>query len=104
MIKGKLEEAIISIEKTTDLFYQNKVNEGYKQFENTLLVLTNTINGIFEHKVQGNEIGIEESRLVEVLTEAMNAMEAKDALLLSDILNYELKELFEQVIKTISLN
>jgi hypothetical protein len=104
MIKEKLDEVIISIEKATDLFYQNKVNEGYKQFENTLLVLTDTINDIFQYKIQGNEIGIEESRLINVLTEAMNAMEAKDALLLSDILNYELKELFHQVVKTISLN
>lgn len=104
MIREKLEEAITSIEQTTDFFYQNKVNEGYTQFEKTLLVLTNTINDIFEYKIQGNEIGIEESHLIEVLTEAMNAMEAKDTLLLSDILNYELKELFEQVVKTISFN
>lgn len=104
ILKKKIVIAKQSIDETTDLFYQNKTNEGYKRFEDTITVLTDTINNIFEYKNQGYDIGIEEPHLVEVLTNAMNAMEEKDALLLSDILNYELKELFEQVDETISLS
>ena len=102
ILKKKLDIALQSIDETTDLFYQNKVNEGYKQFEETLTVLTDTVNEIFNYKSQGHELGIEESKLIEVLTKAMNAMEEKDALLLSDILSYELKELFQQIIDTIA--
>ncbi len=97
-MRVRIEEAISSIEQTTDKFYQNKTEDGYNQLGETISILTETINEIYEYKMQGNEIGIDENALVEVLTEAMNAMENKDMLLLADILQYELKGLFEKVI------
>jgi hypothetical protein len=37
------------------------------------------------------------SEIVGILTEAMQALESKDALLLADILNYDLREIFEDI-------
>lgn len=98
IIKG----SILTIEKTTELFYQQKIDEGYKELNHTLIMLTDTMNHIFTYKAEGYDIGVEEDHLVQVLTEAMNALEMKDVILLSDIMQYDLKELLEKVLFTIS--
>lgn len=98
---NSIEQAKVSIENTTEKLYQNKTEEGYAQLNDTLIVLSNTVNNIFNYKQQGNEIGIEENQLIEVLTEAMNSMENKDTILLADILQYELKELLDKILEAI---
>lgn len=101
-ITSILEGSILMIEKTTELFYQQKIEEGYKELNHTLIMLTDTVNHIFNYKAEGNDIGVEEDYLVQVLTEAMKALEMKDVILLSDILQYDLKELLEKVLFSIS--
>lgn len=100
-LKNMLNESIQSIERTTDIFYQQKNKQGYKELENTLALLTQTMNEIFTYKLEGHEVGIDENQLIQVLTEAMKAIEVKDTVLLSDILQYELKELFNKVLMSL---
>ncbi|MDF2472549.1 MAG: hypothetical protein K0R21_331 [Anaerocolumna sp.] len=100
-IKVKVEEAITSIEQVTELFYQNQIKAGYEQLEKTILILVTTVDELYAYKSLGNEIGVKEMQLNEVLTQAVNAMESKDSLLLSDILQYELKELFNKILISI---
>jgi hypothetical protein len=95
-IKNVLLTSINAIDRTTQLFYQQNIPEGYQELETTLVQLTQTINEIFTYKSEGNQIDIEESQLIQSLNEAMKALEEKDTTLLSDILQYELKELFEK--------
>jgi hypothetical protein len=101
MLKQKLMETSELVSKTTELFYQNKINEGYEKLQILLEEISNRMNEIFLHKQNGNEIGIEENKLVEVLNEALAALEIKDTLLFSDIFEYELKDLFDQIIKVL---
>ncbi|ROR31544.1 hypothetical protein EDD66_101161 [Mobilisporobacter senegalensis] len=100
-LKDIIKESIQSINQTTELFYQQKTKEGYEQLENTLILLSNTMNSVFSYIKEGNDIGINENELVQLLSDAMNAMEKKDIILLSDILQYELKELFENILQVI---
>lgn len=99
ILKQRLETTIESIDKTTEMFYQNNEGEGYKKLQALLLDINITINEVFTYKQQGNSITINENELVEVLNKAMDALEKKDTLLLADIFVYELKELFCQIIK-----
>ena len=46
----------------------------------------------------GNDTAFDGDKLVHLLAEAMRAMETKDTILLSDILQYELKEALEQTL------
>lgn len=101
-LTGSLEKAILSIDDTTALFYQQKIEEGYKKLESTIILLSETINDIYAYELAGNQIGMEENQLVETLTEAMKAMEEKDTVLLSDILQYDLKEIFEKILLLIT--
>ena len=43
-LKLALQESIQSIEQTTELFYQQKIEDGYIQLQNTLTLLSNTVN------------------------------------------------------------
>lgn len=101
-IASILEGSILKIEKTTELFYKQKTDEGYKELNYTLIMLTDTMNHIFNYKAEGYDIGVEVDHLVQVLTEAMRALEMKDVILLSDILQYDLKQLLEKVLYTLS--
>lgn len=96
-INNKIEEAIKAIDKTTVLFYQNKNNEGYKQLEDTLDVISSTINEIMVYKQQDEEKNNSEiNNLNVVLMDAMKALENRDTLLFSDIIQYDLKELLKK--------
>ena len=92
-LSGLLKDAMRSIEETTVCFYQNKISEGYQRLDDTLVRLSNLMNEIALYREQGNEIEINEREIVTRLTEAMNALEQKDTLLLSDILEYEIKDI-----------
>ncbi len=100
-IKNVLLMSSDSIEKTSELFYQQNIQEGYNQLEQTLILLTRTIDSIFTYKAEGNELDIDTDHLLQVLSEAMSALEKKDTTLLSDILTYDLKELFEKALSTL---
>lgn len=98
-IQKAIEEAILAIDRTADLFYQDKENLGYKDMENTLFVIGNAIESINEYYSQQEQGPIIMKEVNEILMKAMKAMEDKDSLLLSDVLQYELKEFFQQMIE-----
>lgn len=96
-LQESLEIAIKRIDDNTNLFYQNKMDVAYKELDETLRIIETTIDNIL--KYNGN-IGIKEdieSKIVEILYEAMKALEVRDELLLSDILQYELKEILTKI-------
>lgn len=97
-LKKILEETIISIDQITELFYQQKLEQGYTRFEDTVTILTQLMNELFTINLDNSEFNIERDRIVQILTSTMHALEQKDTILLSDILQYELKELFIRII------
>lgn len=86
--------AVNAIESNTELFYQQKQNEGYQMLNTTLVMLMQAINAIKELQSDGDSSNIDE--LNYVLSFAVNALESKDTILLSDILYFDLKPLLEQ--------
>jgi len=97
-LKKEIVNAIELINATTELFYQDKKEQGYDKLGLTLSELIPVINQIIEYKGQNNSIDVNEAKLVELLSNAMNAMEKKDVILLSDILKYELIDTLDRVI------
>lgn len=79
---------IALIDKTTNLFYQNRVNEGYNELEQLINCIITSIDDINrEYAINPNE-----NDILSILKTAMCAMEQRDTLLLADILEYDLKE------------
>ena len=96
IIKGKIDDAIQVIDFNSDLFYQNKRDEGYKHLDNTLVKISDAIEEVIRYQNDSGQ-DIQGEKVVGILTEAMKALEMKDALLLADILQYDLKEILEDV-------
>ena len=97
--KAILEQANEEITKVTELLYQQKDQEGYALLNKTLATIAQAIEVIFawQHEQQMDESTQQE--MVDVLTQAMQAMEQKDTVLLADILKYELLERFEVILE-----
>ncbi len=85
------------IDDTTDLFYQQKIKEGYGQLGHTLEKLAEAADRISINNKGNYRHDIREDSLPEILGSAMEAMEAGDMVLFSDILQYELKEAFREI-------
>lgn len=93
-----INDAIKAIEDNTELFYQQKVKEGYEMLNNTLSLLTQTIDLIKESPIESDSLYIDEQLLNGVLSNAIKALEYGDTILFSDILYFDLIPLFEQYI------
>lgn len=86
-----------SIYKTTELFYQNKIEEGHKLLDLTIQTILDGIDEIYR-LYQGLNLRVDDGTLNNILMKAMTALEAKDFVLLSDILRYELLETIREYI------
>jgi hypothetical protein len=93
--KKEIAEIIKKIEQTTEAFYQQRNEEGYKNLESLLNSMSVLFKQISTYKSEGIELDIDEARLNNILNDAMNALERADNILLSDILKYELEGLLE---------
>lgn len=89
-------KAIEAIDKTTDTFYKRNEEKGYLCLEDTIDKITQVVNCI--HEIEDKD-DIIENKIMDILSRAMLAMEKKDTILLSDILEYELKEEFQSFIE-----
>lgn len=95
---------IDSIEETCVSFYQQRNDEGYLLLDNTIKLLMKVIDELYILKSKGIDVGINENELMTKLSEAMNALQIKDTILLSDIMQFEVLDLIKIVQKTISHN
>lgn len=99
--KEIVENAIQIIRETTELFYQQKVKEAYNKMQETIDHMVKAVDILHGYKSEHESFGLEEERLVTSLTDAMNAMQDGDTVLLADILEYDfveyLQELTEQM-------
>lgn len=95
-LKEQIQNTVRRINEVTELLYQKKNNEAFSRFDDVLLMLASLAEEIFS----ANEVVSEEkASFLKLLKEAMNAMENKDFILLSDILQYDIIELLENIIR-----
>lgn len=83
------------IQQVADLFYQQKNVAGMSQMNILLSELSRFAEILFE-KIQDGSVEFDIKRYVNVLSDAMNAMEVKDITLTADVLQYDLMELFDE--------
>lgn len=98
---GDIENLLISIEQVSDLFYKQMNTEAYVKFAQVLNDIETVINEIKMLKREDSTINFDDIKVNNTLIEAMNALENQDNILLADILNYDLKQHFESIRKSI---
>lgn len=98
---GNLKEAITmladGIARTTELFYTQKEAEGYMSFGELLAPLSGIMDQLFLLQSTTGKPEFEQQELLRIFSEAMQAMEARDAILLADILQYDFLDKLEEI-------
>lgn len=95
--KEIVENTIQVVRETTELFYQQKIKEAYAKMQDTIDSILKAVDTLHAYKNENETFGLEEERLVTSLTDAMNAMQAGDTVLLADILEYDFAEYLQEL-------
>lgn len=85
-----------NLEIATDLFYRQYTEMGYK----TLLILLDKLSEFMICLEKENIDGMYDEQIInlsKVLSESLKAMENNDSILLADMLEYDLKEILEDI-------
>ena len=82
-----------AIRRTSELFYQQNVNDGLTMMPIVLDAIASVSNSIMQSENISEEDG---KKLSNVLNEALGAMQEKDYVMLADILQYDIIELLEE--------
>lgn len=94
-LKEQIEQIGVQIEEVSELFYQQKNQEGYTKLEKVIVGVAQVIETAYA-AYQGDEAVIAKiQKLTATLQETMEAMEEKDTVLLADMLKYEVLEQLE---------
>lgn len=96
--KTTLTTAILSINEVATYFYQQKESKGYSKLNETINIIEDSINRIVNLNIENNNIDIDLPSIIDILNRAMETIEAKDSILLADILQYEMVEEFQKII------
>ncbi len=86
-----------SIQKTTELFYTQREAEGYQAFGVLLEPMAALLDRLFRLQAETGKPEFSQEEIARLLNEAMNAMEARDSVLLADILQYDFLDQLEQI-------
>lgn len=89
ILKNEISLLLKEITEVTDYLYQQKSAQGLKRLDTLLGKIMTVIDKLFSYKATG-KIDFDENVLAEALTLAMNAIEEKDYVMLSDVLIYEI--------------
>lgn len=89
-IKNNVINLIDNIEEMVICFYQQKKEQGYAKLDGTLNLLGNVMDELAYLKRENEKMSINLDGMNIALNHALVALQEKDTILFSDILNYEL--------------
>ena len=95
--KEIIESTLEDIKDTVDLFYQQKDAEALKKFEIVIGGMMNSMDALVEYRNDNESFEFDEQRISNTLTEAMNALQDGDLVLLADILQYDFLEYMQEL-------
>lgn len=94
-IKEKITQNIKEIDEVVEMFYQQKTQDAYTCLDPVLGNLLEAIDAIVAYQQEHAELEIDVNGLTEALKEALSAIEERDAILMADVLKYEVIEKLE---------
>ena len=90
-------KTIDDIKEIIDLFYQQKDGVALKKFEVVIGGMMSSMDALVSYKNENNGFNFDESKIMNTLTEAMNALQDGDLVLLADILQYDFLEYMQEL-------
>lgn len=95
--KETIIKTIDDVKGVVDLFYQQKDGEALKKFETVIGEMMNSMDALAAYRNENSEFTFDETKIMEMLTEAMNALQVGDLVLLADILQYDFLEYMQKI-------
>lgn len=101
-LSNTLKKVINNINAAVELFYTQKEIQGYNKVNETINDISRTMELLLS-RVEGEQIPDNYMEIIKYLQESLSAIETKDTILLADILQYEIKERFEIILREVGL-
>lgn len=101
MLKKKIEDILESTNEITDLFYQQNEQEGYRLFNEYISKLMDLVNNILLYKEEC-QLEFNDKVFNQTLMSVINALEKRDTIMVSDILQYELGEQLQELLSKLN--
>lgn len=95
--KEVIVKTIDDIKETVDFFYQQKDKEALKKFETVIGGMMSSIDSLVAYRNENSDFTFDETKIMDTLTEAMNALQDGDFVLLADILQYDFLEYLQEL-------
>ena len=95
--KEVIVKTIDDIKETVDLFYQQKDKKALKKFETVIGGMMSSIDSLAAYRNENSDFTFDEAKIMGTLTEAMNALQDGDLVLLADILQYDFLEYMQEL-------
>jgi len=95
--KEVIVKTIDDIKETVDFFYQQNDKEALKKFETVIGGMMSSIDSLVAYRNENSDFTFDETKIMDTLTEAMNALQDGDFVLLADILQYDFLEYMQEL-------
>jgi KaiC/GvpD/RAD55 family RecA-like ATPase len=96
-LKEQVSNNIAQINEVVEMFYQQKTQEAYVQLDKVLGDFSIVVDSLYAYQQENSEAGVDVTVLLDALKEALSAVQEKDAILVADVLKYELIEKLEEM-------
>ena len=90
--KKQIELIIDRVQDVIDLFYQQNNAEAFGKFGNIIGDMTHAVDMLASYKAEHSDFDMDETKICDILNEAMKALEDRDTVLMADILQYDFVE------------
>ncbi len=100
-LKQSINDVIEQIDEATDLFYKQNNKLALEKFQNVISQIVIMVDSLFKYKEKDPVFNFDEKKMTDILTEAMNALQDIDLVLLADVMQYDFKEYLEELNKNI---
>lgn len=94
-----VQKTLDDVRDTVDLFYQQKDAEAFERFIAVLENMTNSIDILHMYKNEHDGFEMDETKVCNILKDAMEALQNSDSVLLADILQYDFVEYIEEIME-----
>lgn len=96
-LKENINALLTELDGTTELFYQQKLQEAYQNLQGVIGQMMETVDKVYLYKQEQPDFPLDEEGLMGALKETVSVMEEQDAVLVADVLKYEVMEKFQEI-------
>lgn len=97
--KEQIIEMVDRVQEVVDLFYQQSEKEAFEKFTVILDNIAAAVDCLAVYEKEHESFTVDETKLRDILTEAMNALKSEDLILMADILQYDFIEYINDIIE-----